>query len=153
MTFEIDDFILATDIKIVELEEQIIAPTKLSYNNKPEENRIKNKTKEITVFHHLLYLEKNDKKYHSVIDDIFVFIDLIEVLKAHNGNKLDTEKEYSFSNAFTAKISRKKRNFTLEIHFKNHSNSLFLDKFECSSLAAKFSKILQRCEPWQEQEV
>lgn len=160
MQFKIDDFIVRTDTEIIQLEEKIITPTKLSYNKKPEEYKIKNKTKEITVFHHLSYLEKNDKKYYSVISDLFVFIDLIEVLKAFNSNKLNTNKKYNLSDKFTAEIAQDKRDIAqdkrdinLKIHFKNYSNSLYLDKFECSSLASKFSKILSRCEVWQESEV
>lgn len=153
MRFEIDDFIVSTDSKIVELSEQIIVPIKLSYNKKPEEFAIKNKTKEITVFSNLYFFEKEEEAYYSVITDMFVFIDLVEILKAFSSNKLDTKKEYNLSDRFTAKIAQKNGNISLKIHFKNYSNSLYLDKFESSSLAAKFTKIIQRCEAWQESEV
>jgi len=153
MRFIIDDFIIITDTKIIELDEKIITPTKVSYNNKPENYISKHKTKEITVFESLFFFEDENKKHYIVISDLFVFIDLVEILRAFNGNKLNTEKEYNLSDKFTAKIAQHKRDITLKIHFKNFSNSLYLDKFECSSLAAKFSKILQRCEAWQELEV
>lgn len=153
MQFKIDNFIIKTSSKIIELNEQIVIPSKISYSGKPEEYKFKNKTKEITIFKSLFFLEKEEKKYYSVISDIFVFIDLIEVLKAFNGNKLNTEKEYNLSDKFTAKIAQKDGNINLKIHFTNFSRSLHLDKFECSSLAAKFSKILNRCEVWQESEV
>jgi len=134
----------------MELSEQIFVPTQIGYNGKPEKFISKNKTKEMTIFDSLLFYENRDEKYYNVINDMFVFIDLIEVLKAFTGKKLQQEKEYSFSDKFTAKITQKDKNIYLKIHFKNYSNFLFLDKFECSSLAAKFSKILQKCEPWQE---
>ena len=151
MTFKIDNFIVKTENKTLYLDEKIPKPQSIE-KGRTTDFKWKHKTKEITVFSLLSLFENKEQKYYRVLNDIFVFIDLIEVLKAHNGNKLDTEKEYNFSNVFTAKISRKDGNFTLKIHFKNYSNSLFLDKFECSSLAAKFSKILQRCEAWQEQD-
>ena len=152
MRFKIDDFVVKTDTKIIELNEKIIAPTKVSYNKKPEDYEVKFKTKEITIFDSLLYIEKEDKKYYSVIQDTFVFIDLIEILKAFSNNKLNTKIEYNLSDKFTAKIAQKDGDITLKIHFKNFSNSLYLDKFKCSSLSAKFTKILQRCEAWQESE-
>jgi len=153
MRFKIDNFIVKTTTKIIELDEKIIAPSKVSYGGKPEEYKIKNKTKEVIIFDSLFFLENEEEKYYNVISDIFVFIDLIEILKAFNGNKLNTEKEYALSDKFTAKIAQQKGEITLKIHFTNYSNSLYLDKFECSTLAAKFSKILQRCEVWQESEV
>jgi hypothetical protein len=109
--------------------------------------------REFTIFNGLNLLEKRNKNYYRVINNVFDFIDLIELLKAFNNNKLDTAKEYKISDCFTAKIVQKNKNMSLSIHFTNYSYKLFLDKFECASLAAKFSKILQRCEVWQEQEV
>jgi len=151
MRFYIDDFIVYTNKKAETLGEQIIVPTSIR-SGKPSKYEWRDKTRDFTAFNSLSFLEKEEKKYYYVISDVFVFIDLIEVLKAFSGNKLNTEKEYNLSNKFTAKIAQKDGDITLKIHFKNYSNSLYLDKFECSSLAAKFSKILQKCEPWQKQE-
>ncbi len=152
MMLKFNDFIVKIDSRIIELDEKIIAPIELDkYNHKPKMGW-KNKTKEITIFGSLLFLENKDKKYYQVISDIFVFIDLIEVLKGYGGKRLEPKKEYNFSDKFTAKTVQKNGETFLKIHFKNYSNSLYLDKFECSSLAAKFSKILQRCEVWQELE-
>jgi len=156
MKFKIDDFIIYLEKKkeILDENDLIAKPKKLSYSqSKIELYELVPRTREFTVFSHLSFLEKEDGKYYSVISDLFVFIDLVEVLKACSAKKLQQEKEYSFSDKFTAKITQKDKNIYLKIHFKNYSNSLYLDKFECSSLAAKFSKILQKCEPWQESEV
>jgi len=147
-----NDFIVQIESKTIETDEKIIAPVELErYSSKPKMGW-KYKTKEITIFDSLAFKNKADKKYYVVISDIFVFIDLVEILKAFNGNKLNTEKEYKISDKFTAKTAQKNGDMYLKIRFKNYSNSLFLDKFECSSLAAKFSKILNRCEVWQELE-
>ena len=154
MTFKIDDFIIHLERKKEIFKNNLVSkPKKLSYSqSKIELYELVPRTRDFTVFSHLNFREERDGKYYSVITDIFVFIDLVEVLKAFSGNKLNIKKEYNLSNKFTAKITQKDGNITLKIHFKNYSNSLYLDKFECSSLAAKFSKILQKCEPWQELE-
>lgn len=153
MEFKIGDFIVFTEQKIIELEETYFKPTKLNYQKtKVEEYQEVYKTKEITIFEGLNLLEKKDNKYYRVISDIFFFIDLIEILKAFSSNKLDTTKIYQISDLFTAKIAQKDGNISLSIYFTNYSYNLYLDKFECSSLAAKFGKILQRVEAWQESE-
>jgi hypothetical protein len=149
MRFKINNFIVATSKKIEQLKEQIAVPNSIN-QGKPNEYRWENKKREFTVFQTLLLKEKKDNEYYVVIDDIFVFIDLVEILKAFNGNKLNTNKEYIIDKKFTAKIVQKNGDMSLKIYFKNYSYALYLDKYECSSLAAKFSKILQRCEPWQE---
>jgi len=105
----------------------------------------KTTNKEYTLFK-ILYLKK-DQNYYNVLENIFVFIDLVEILKAFSGNRLNTQKEYRIANNFIAKTTQKDGNMYLKLHFKK--NDIYLDKFECSSLAAKFSKILQRCEAWQ----
>ena len=109
------------------------------------------KVREFTVFIGLNLHEEKDEKYYRVISDLFEFIDLIELLKAFNSNKLDIGKEYQISDVFTAKVAQKSGKTSLKIHFKNYSYSLYLDKFECASLAAKFGKILQKCEPYVEE--
>ena len=134
------------------LDEQILVPTQLK-NGKPAEYTWQEKARDFTVFDGLNLLEKEDDKYYRVISDIFDFIDLIELLKAFSGNKLNTKKTYQINDRFSAKTVQKDGNISLSLHFKHYSYKLYLDKFECSSLAAKFSKILQRCEAWQEQEV
>jgi len=149
MKFKIGDFIVYTEKKTEELSEQIAVPTKLS-SGKPSEYKWQYKTRDIMVFDGLNFLEKKDGKYYRVITDLFEFIDLIELLKAFTGNKLDTSKTYQIGDSFTAKTAQKDGNISLSIHFKNYSYKLYLDKFECASYAAKFGKILQRCEAWQE---
>lgn len=149
MKFKIGDFIISTSKKQEKLSEQIATPTELS-NGKPSQYKWQYKTRDLTVFNMLALLEKKDNKYYRVISNLFDFIDLIEILKSFNGNKLDTDKEYQISNSFTAKTVSKNSKINLSIQFTNYSYQLYLDKFECSSLAAKFSKILNRCEAWQE---
>jgi len=150
MKFRIDDFLIFTNKETEELNEQIAVPTKLE-NGKPSEYKWEYKTRDLTVFKGLLLLEKRDEKYYSVITDIFDFIDLIELLKAFSSKKLNPDKEYNINSKAIVKISQKNREKYLSIHFKNYSYVLYFDKFKCSSYAAKFSKILSRCEAWQEQ--
>lgn len=151
MRFKIGDFIVYTEKKIEELQETYQKPIFESrYSKKPDRYIEAHKTREFVVFSGLNLLEKSDKKYYRVISDLFDFIDLIEILKAFTGNKLDTEKIYNVNDNFTAKVAQKNKKTSLSLHFKNYSYNLYLDKFECSSLAAKFSKILTKCEPWQE---
>lgn len=152
MKFKIGNFIVSTEKKTEELSEQIAVPTDLK-NGRPSDYKWEFKTRDITVFSGLNFLNEGDGKYYRVISDLFDFIDLIEILRAFSSNKLDTKKVYEINNSFTAKTAQKNDKVSLKIHFTNYSNSLFLDKFECSLLAAKFSKILQKCEPWQESEV
>ena len=152
MQFDIGEFRLHTEKKIEQLSEQIAVPTSIK-SGKPNEYKWQYKTREITVFSRLNLLEEKEGIYYQVIDDIFEVIDLIELLKAFSSNKLDTTKTYKIGNSFTAKTASKNGNMSLSILFAGYSYKLYLDKFECSSLAAKFGKILQRCEVWQEREV
>ena len=153
MKFEIDDFVVYTKKMTETLDQMTLVPKKLSYQKtKVEEYELIPKTREFIVFHGLNLIEE-DGEYYRVIRDLFDFIDLIEILKAFSSNKLDTSKTYQIGDRFTAKTAQKDGNIRLSIHFKNYSYKLYLDKFECSSLAAKFGKILQRCEAWQELEV
>jgi len=112
----------------------------------------KEQEKNKQVLDSLTFLDKETNKQHEVINDLFDFIDLIEILRAFNNNKLDTSKTYNINDKFTAKTVQKNSNMYLQIHFKNYSNKEYYDKFECASLVAKFSKILSKCELWQEQE-
>lgn len=149
MKFKIGDFIVYTEKTTEELSELIIVPTGLN-SGKPSEYERRYKTRDLTIFQRLDLLEKKDGEYYRVISDLFEFIDLIEVLKGFNSNKLDTSKTYRIGDSFTAKTAQKNGNMCLSIYFTYYTYKLHLDKFECSSLAAKFSKILQRCEAWEE---
>ncbi len=151
MKFKFNDFIVYSEQKTVLLEEKIAAPQKIE-RGKTTNFEWENKTKEITIFDALDLLDKKEGEYYKVIDNLFDFIDFVEILKAHAGNKLDIEKEYKF-NKFFAKFTQKDRKKYISIHFKNYSYKLYFDQFEAMTLAAKFSKILGRVEPWQEQEV
>ena len=150
MTFEFDNFKVFTTNTHEQLEETYFKPYFSKYGTKPEGYKEVHKIREFTVFNGLNFKEEQDGKFYRVINDLFDFIDLIEVLKAFTGNKLDTDKTYKISDRFTAKIVQKNQKIYLSIHFTNYSNKLYLDKFKASSLSAKFSKILSRCEPWQE---
>jgi len=150
MVFKFNNFIVYTEQKTVLLEEKIAAPQKIE-RGKTTNFEWENKTKEITIFNGLNLVEKKDNNYYRVINDLFDFIDFVEILKAHAGNKLDIEKEYKF-NKFFAKFTQKNGKKYISIHFKNYSYKLYFDQFEAMALAAKFSKILGRVEPWQEQE-
>jgi len=109
------------------------------------DNSIINRQK-ITIFESLALLNLEDETYYIVLSNLFDMIDLIELLRAFSGNRLNTKREYNINNKFTAKIAQKNGDITLKIHFNKFSNSLYLDKFDCSSLAAKFSKVIQKCE-------
>lgn len=149
MEFKIGDFKVYTDKRTEDLDQQIAVPNSLK-DGKPDKYTWKYKTREVTIFQGLALLETKDYTNYKVISDMFDFIDLIEILKAFSGNKLNTEKEYKINDRFIAKTASKNGKMSLSIQFKNYSYKLYLDKFECSSLAAKFSKILSRCEAWQE---
>ena len=155
MRFDIGDFRVYTKKEVEELYETYLKPVikpdfDSQYIKKSDKYIEVNKTREFTVFDGLNLLEKKDDKYYRVISDLFDFIDLIEILKAFAANKLDTEKIYNINNKFTAKVAQKDKKTSLSLHFKNYSYKLYLDKFECSSLAAKFSKILSKCEAFQD---
>ena len=150
MKFKIGDFIVYTEKVTEELSEKIAVATDVSHSGKPSEYKMRCKTRDLTIFEQLDFLEKKDNTYYRVITDLFEFIDLIELLKAYTSNKLDTSKTYRIGKSFTAKIAQKNSNMCLSIYFTNYSDDLKLDKFECSALAAKFGKILQRCEAWAE---
>lgn len=153
MRFDIGDFRVYTKKQSEKLNETYCKPVfKYASSRKPDEYEEVNKNREFTVFDKLKLLNKENNEYYAVIDNIFDLIDLIEILKAFSGNKLTTNKIYNINNKFEAKIVTKNKKISLALHFKKYSYLIFLDKFECSSLAAKFSKILSRCEVWQEQD-
>ena len=151
MIFDIGDFRVYTKKISEKLDETYYKPIFHSTSDqRPREYEEVNKYREFTVFDKLKLLNKEDNEYYRVINDIFDFIDLIEMLKAFSSNKLTTNKIYNINDKFETKIVTKNKKISLFLHFKNYSYGLFLDKFDCSSLAAKFSKILSRCEVWQE---
>jgi hypothetical protein len=149
MKYKINDFILVTGKRQETLEEQIAVPTEISYG-KAQNYGWKHKTREFTVFEQLNLFQKDEEKYYQVINDLFDFIDFVEILKFFVNNKLDTSKTYQIGNSFTANVIPKDDTIKLKIHFTGWEYSMHFDKFESSSYIAKFSKALQRCELWQE---
>jgi len=147
MRFEIGDFAVKIEKKVEYLEDKVAVPKEIKLG-RPAGFKLINKKRHLTVFDGLGLFDAESDYHVQVIYNLFDFIDLIEVLKAFNSNKLDTNKEYNINNKFTAKIAKKDEKITLKLQFENHPNIIYLDKFECSSLAAKFSKILQKCEAW-----
>jgi len=152
MIFKIDNnFLVITSRTTEKLKETIIVPQTIQ-NGKPFDYKNIPKTREFTTFTKLRLLHEGRQKFYAVITNIFNFIDLIEILKAYSSKKLDTENTYKPNDSFSAKVSQKNGKPSLEIRFKAWDYSQFFDRIECNILAAKFSKILQRCEPWQEQD-
>ena len=143
MKYEFYNFVITTETEKLVLPDQFVAAKNIK-NGKPCNYKLIHKTKQITVF------ESLNIDNISLISDIFELIDLIEILKAFSSNKLTTDKEYQFNN-FSAKLVQKDKMFSVRIKFNDLNYSLFYDKFEATALAAKFSKILNRCEAWQEQ--
>ncbi len=158
MDFKINDFLVRTEKKEEESYQKIF--DKSSNRNIDSNYKWQKKIREFTVFNILAIRSKKDNQYNKIISNLFNFIDFIEILKAFNNNKLNADKEYQIGNSLIAKIATrttkttkttdKKEEISLSIHFIYLPDILYFDKFECSSLAAKFSKILSRCEAWQE---
>ncbi len=148
MKFEFDNFVVYTETKVIQMRETIIVATGIN-GSKPSGYVEKQKTKEIIIFKQLNFMDSTENKYYRVLDDIFNFIDFIEIIKSFIGNKLEALELYKFEK-FEVNVANKNKKVYLKIHFKNYAESLFLEKYQASTLAAKFSKILQRCEPWQE---
>jgi predicted P-loop ATPase/GTPase len=148
--------IVVTEQKTIELDEEIIVPTKIGGYNKPSDYEFRHKTREFSVFSGFYIYDSFHEKYCKVIDDLFMIIDLVELLKAFNGNKLDANKDYyeivDFENTILCKaeVVSKDGKISLRVWFEKLKESFYIDKFECSSLAAKLTKILQKCEAWQE---
>ena len=82
------------------------------------------------------------KGYREISTNLFDVIDFIELLKSFIGNKLSTEKSYKIANSSAQIKQRHKENF-LHFSFK-FGNEIYLDKFECSKLAAKLQKVIQK---------
>lgn len=151
MKFDLGDFLVYTETKKEEFAEIIAVPTNLS-SGKPSDYKWQKKTRDFTVFEKLYFLNESKEKFILVTTDIFEFIDLIEVLKAYSAKRLEDRKVYNLKR-FEVKIVKKNDIPKLRISFANVERNILLDRFECSALAAKFSKILQRCESWQEQQL
>lgn len=156
MEFKIGGFYIRTDIKKLTLDEQIAVPQSIKFG-KLADYKWEYKTRDINIFKCLLVKSKNEEeKYYPLINDVFDFIDLIEALKGFSGSKLMFNKEYKPNDKFTAKIVQEDGITRLCITFFSpnyYKFTYYFDKLECSMLAAKFSKVLQRVEAWQEQEV
>jgi hypothetical protein len=149
--FKFNDFIVFVEEQKIEKDEKYLHPIKLnSDKTRVREYELRNRVKEFIAFTGLSFLDKEDEKFYIVISDLFDFIEFVELLKAFSSKKLVPEETYNISDKLEARIARKNGVSYLSIQFKNYSDKLFLGKFQCSSLAAKFSKILSRCEPWQE---
>lgn len=153
MRYEIGNFIVYVDkCEETDYRKRIAVPTEIK-NGEPANYKWKYRTRKFITFNRLEIFNKVTQGYTEVTSDIFTFIDLIEILRAFATNKLIAGKMYQISNSFAARLVRKDGNIILGIHFEGLLYTLFFDKFECSSLASKFSKILQRCEVRQEQGV
>jgi len=137
-------FIVITGKATEQLHEEIFKPTEISRSNDKPTKYIKTrKTREFSIFDLLFW------NGEQVIDDLFVLIDFIELLKAYNQKKLDPGETYKVGGYFIGKIVRNKQDKeVLEINFKNHTKLLHLDRFKCASIAAKIGKILQKCEAY-----
>ncbi len=148
MQFEFNNYVVETRNQTVWLKEERIFVSKLDRNGKPEKYAHKHLTKEIILFDKLYFLEQYDETYYKVIDNIFDFIDYIEILKSFGYRQLVKDKIYNFKN-FSAELYEENKKVSLAITFTGF-NTTFYDKITCSLLVSKFQKILSRCEPWQE---
>ncbi|MEA2011881.1 MAG: hypothetical protein U9O87_02170 [Verrucomicrobiota bacterium] len=140
MTFEFDGYTIATEQINLQLNETYFAPTKIKLG-RPGEFVKKHKSKEVTQFAGLYY------KRNIVTENLFYFIDLIEILKAYSNKKLELRKEYKFEN-FNAKIvsSQKDKTEHLRINFYRGDQRVYYHKFDCMRLSAKMNKVLSKCE-------
>jgi len=143
MIFKIDDFTVITFKKTEKLNDQIAVAQSIK-NDKPTSYKFENKTREFTVFYQLGY------KGILLTENLFYFIALIEAIKGFSANRFSDEKTYTINNNITAKMVQKDNLRYLKLELSKYT--LFLDKLECSILGAQLSKIVQRCEAWQEQE-
>ena len=135
MIFKFNNFAVTTSAGRIQTDEQIAVPNSIS-NGKPSDYKFEYKTRQIQIFKSLYYRSK------KIVITVFDFIDFIELLKAFNSNKLNSEKTYKFS-TYDAKVVSKEKIFYLCLIIPGEKK-LYLDKFEASSLAAKFGKILQK---------
>jgi hypothetical protein len=136
MILTINNFTIVTKSILISTGEEMIVPQSIK-NGKPTDFHLKDKKRMIKIFEDISY------NSYMVIDNLFDFIEFIELLKAFSSNKLNTERTYKFK-YYEAKIVNKNKIFNLCLYLQK--DKIFLDKFETSSLAAKFSKILQKIE-------
>lgn len=139
MTFKFNDFTIETTTNTQVFRTQTIKPQGVK-NEKPNNYKIENDYRNYNKLASFLY---ND---NVLTKDIFDLIEFTEVLKAFNGNKMDTSRQYDFS-FFTAKIKPDEQKVVLSIMIKAFSNLYFkFDKLEAQILAAKISKVLTKLE-------
>jgi hypothetical protein len=81
------------------------------------------------------------QKHYAIIQHIAQLIELVEVLKAFSSNKLDANKLYYFKN-FTARVSRKDKQYSVQISFSNWPYSFYFDKLEANIFASQLQKIV-----------
>ena len=95
MIFEINNFKIETAKKIEYLIDEILVPQNI-IKGKPAKFNWEHKTREFVFFTNLYLKEEKDNEFRCVINDVFNFIDLIEVLKAFSSKKLNIDKVYDF---------------------------------------------------------
>jgi len=122
----------------INLDEKVLVPTERGGKE------WKNKEKEIIVFSELCY---GVEERPVIQNNIFQLIDFIELLKAFSSNKLQQKKDYRINENIVGRIGMKNGFVTLRLDFL-HYDPIRFEKYECSALAAKLSKILSKCEPW-----
>jgi mRNA-degrading endonuclease HigB of HigAB toxin-antitoxin module len=144
MQFQFNNFVLFTEQVVQQLADEYIVPTKVEYL-KPKDYKKIYKTKTITVLDKVGFLNSTTNKYILVFDNLFDFIDFIEILKAFSNKKLDS-KIYKLKK-FEATIKQKDNNHYLAVTFTD-LDVVYYDKFESLALASKFQKIISRCEAW-----
>ena len=148
MKFTFDKYIIYTKPYEVELMEERVVVVQLDNRKKPSAYDFKNKIKEVMIFEKLAFFNKEDDYYYLIIDDVFDFIDYIEILKSFANNKLEKDITYKLKNV-TAKIVQKNKKICLLVKHKD-IEPIYYDKYDCSRISAKMLKILSRCEIWQE---
>ncbi len=141
MIIEIGNFKVITRKQIEQLNEQIIVPYEIR-NDKPANYTVNYKTREFTIFHQLSY------KDILITEDLFNFIALIEAIKGFAGNRFMDGKTYIINKNISVKMTQQNKQKYLNLKFLRYS--LYLDKLECSILSSQLSKIIQKCEAWQE---
>lgn len=87
---------------------------------------------------------------HTVINNIFIYNTLIEILRAYASKKMNVDKEYVYA-SFQAKIVFQDAEPSLQIIFfeekeeedKTILGTVYYDKAECNVVASNLSKALQ----------
>ena len=89
----------------------------------------------------LTVFDKERQEHYTTISYITQLIELVEVLRAFSSNKLDANKLYYFKN-FTARVSRKDKQYSVQISFSNWPYSFYFDKLEANIFASQLQKIV-----------